>query len=201
MSLHVPLPAHGSAGAQSRVGSVDTQTKVHVLVQPSPAVPFLLPSSHSSGEVTMPSPQTPGLHDMLRQIIPVPQIVPASGAGPTKHVCIAVHDGTPMQGSPEVHAPASPGEHSHVQSLVHGSPGEPFLLPSSHCSRPSTTPLPHIALVESKPGASDAEPSDDSPSPAMLESGELVVLFEDPPHPANERVSVPPPTTAVTASQ
>jgi hypothetical protein len=50
--LHVPAPVHGLVEAQSRVGSVETQTNLHSESQPSAAVPFLLPSSHSSGGVT-----------------------------------------------------------------------------------------------------------------------------------------------------
>ena len=55
VSSHVPCPAQASVGVQLRAGSDDLQLKVQSLLQPSPSV--ALPSSHSSGAVTMPSPQ------------------------------------------------------------------------------------------------------------------------------------------------
>ncbi len=197
VSLHVPWPAHGSLGAQFLVGSVDTQTKVQVALHPSPDVPFLLPSSHSSGEVTKPSPQTAGLHVMLRQIMPVPHEVPSAGGAPVMHVWFAVHVAVPVHGLLLLHDVPPSLEQTQLQSLVHGSPAVPFLDPSSHCSGASCTPLPHMALVESCVISASEEVASPPPS-----SAGGVTLFEPPPpQPVNEAKTTPPDTTAETASQ
>ncbi len=83
-SLQVEAPWQGSVGAQLRVESVERQTNLHDALQP--AVPSFLPSSHSSGAVTMPSPQTGAWQAPSRQIFPPPQSAPAARAPVTEQV-------------------------------------------------------------------------------------------------------------------
>src|SRR5438067_2444047 len=80
VSLHVPCPAHESAGVQLRAGSLDLQLYLQSLLQRSASV--TLPSSLSSGAVTMPSPQREATQVQPRQSIALPQLVPTAGAVP-----------------------------------------------------------------------------------------------------------------------
>src|SRR5207245_1725104 len=84
VSLHVPCPAHGSLGAQSRVGSAVTHEYLHVVSQPSPLV--ALPSSHSSGAVTIPSPHVDVVHVPPLHTCPAPHDCPSPSGVPALHV-------------------------------------------------------------------------------------------------------------------
>jgi hypothetical protein len=79
-ALHEPLPLHGSEGVQSRDASPAMQVNVHVASHPSPGAAFA--SSHSSGAVTKPSPQTAAAHWPRLQIFPSPHDVPSASADP-----------------------------------------------------------------------------------------------------------------------
>jgi hypothetical protein len=174
-----------SLGVQFRVGSEDTHTNLQSFVHPSVAAPLLLPSSHSSGAVTMPSPQTACAQTPPLQISPVPHDVPASSGVPAEQVWFAWHVDIVLQLLPLLQAVSprigSPAMQTHEQLAVHGSFIVPFFDPSSHSSFPSTTPSPHGPLPVSAAGASSPDSTEASPGSAVEE-----------PHPAAKRAPISP---------
>src|SRR4051812_14394729 len=93
-SSQIDPPWQGSAGAQLRLASVETQLKWQVELQP--CVPSLTPSSHSSGAVTMPSPQTGAWHAPSRQIFASPHDAPAASAPLTVQRKSLPHEPLPL---------------------------------------------------------------------------------------------------------
>jgi hypothetical protein len=84
VSLHVPLFTHAFVDAQLRMVSVLTHENLHVLSQPSPFVE--LPSSHSSGASTIPSPHDPATQLPITQTLPCPHEAPFISGVPGAHL-------------------------------------------------------------------------------------------------------------------
>src|SRR5262245_25165872 len=107
---------HASAGVQLRAGSDDLQLNLQLLSQPSPSV--ALPSSHSSGAVTIPSPHFDATHWPARQSIPLPHASPSESGVPAWHVWSAEQVSLPLHALPSSQSLST--EQAQRHSAVHG---------------------------------------------------------------------------------
>ena len=85
---------------------------------------------------------------------PAPQAVPSPSGVPGTQRWFEPHVSVPLHGSPSLHFASPftvPAAQTQVQSALHGSPAEPFLLPSSQSSPVSTTLLPQTFFEASSP--------------------------------------------------
>src|SRR5207244_2186286 len=94
VALHAAILQSAGAG-QSATGSAHERWQL--FSQPAPAT--WLPSSHSSGAATTPSPHTASLQIPLRQILLAPHDAWSASGVPFTHSCVSPHVSVPLHGS------------------------------------------------------------------------------------------------------
>ncbi len=172
MLAAVPGLAHVSAPLQtlpSSQSAAEEHVKVQSFSQPSPSTAF--PSSHCSEPSVKPSPQADETQPPLRQMSPLPQLVPSDagaegGTHRLRSVAGSVHVSTPLQISASSQSVSA--EQVKVQLAVH--PSASSALPSSHSSPASTRPLPQRSFrqLEEQPSPSELLPSSHSSLPSSI---------------------------------